>query len=234
MFALIKLQSVRRWNRLFSDRCQLTREREVLLDMCSPLRPPGDSVAAQVLAGGQAGGGKWAYCTWGRHCGSLTILADTSCEKHGNMDTLQARPCCETPLNTPHMFDQEGSVSSPLLSKQPHYNHTVLLHLVAWVWTGSSRRWGWAWGWRGRCPGWWYRHWAAGGRAPQMSFCSWDRSSADHTHTRNTTGQDASNVQMFSWQTLRIFGVVTSLISQSLVSTKAQLVHSLLFRFRLV
>lgn len=77
MFALIKLQSVRRWNRLFSDRCQLTREHEVLLDMCSPLRPPGDSVAAQVLAGGQAGGGKWAYCTWGRHCGSLTILADT-------------------------------------------------------------------------------------------------------------------------------------------------------------
>lgn len=111
----------------------LTGERDVLLDVRCSLRPPGDSEAAQVLAGGPAGGDKWACCTWDTHCGSLTTLADTSCEKHGNMGTPQARPCCETLLNTPHMFVQEDSVSSLLLSKQPHCSHTVLLHLVASV-----------------------------------------------------------------------------------------------------
>lgn len=176
--------------------------------ICSPLRPPGDSVAAQVLVGGQAGGDKWACCTWGRRCGSLTISADTSCEKHGNMGTLQAHLCCETLLNTPRMFDQEGSVSSPFLSKQPRCNRTVLLHLVAWVWTGSSKRWGWAWGWRGQCPGWWYRRWAAGGRTLQMSSCSRGRRSAiqGHTDTRYTIGQDASNLQMSGWQTQKSLG----------------------------
>lgn len=43
----------------------------------SPLRPPGDSVAAQVLVGGQAGGARWVCCTWGRRCGSLTTSAGT-------------------------------------------------------------------------------------------------------------------------------------------------------------
>lgn len=42
-----------------------------------PIRPPGDSVAAQVLAGGQAGGARWVCCTWGRRCGSLTTSAGT-------------------------------------------------------------------------------------------------------------------------------------------------------------
>lgn len=131
MFVLLKLQSVERGNRtLYSDRCQSTGECEVLRDVLSPLRPPGDSAAAQELVGGQAGGDKWACCTWDRHYGSLTILADTFCEKHGSTGTLQAHPGCETPLNTPHMFDQEGSVSSLLLSKQPHCSHTVLVHLV--------------------------------------------------------------------------------------------------------
>lgn len=49
--------------------------------LCSPLRLPGDSVAARMLVGAQAGGDKWACCTSGRHCESLTILADTW-EKH--------------------------------------------------------------------------------------------------------------------------------------------------------
>lgn len=48
-------------------------EPEVLLDTCPLLRPQGDAVAAQELVGGQAGGDIWAYCTWGRRCGSLTI-----------------------------------------------------------------------------------------------------------------------------------------------------------------
>lgn len=68
----------REWNRmLYRDRRHLTGECEVLLDLCSPLRPPGDPVAARVLVGGQAGGDKWVCCTWGRHCGSLAILGDT-------------------------------------------------------------------------------------------------------------------------------------------------------------
>lgn len=62
---------------LYRDRRHLTGECEVLLDLCSPLRPPGDPVAARVLVGGQAGGDKWVCCTWGRHCGSLAILGDT-------------------------------------------------------------------------------------------------------------------------------------------------------------
>lgn len=100
------------------------KSRGVLLDVRSTLRPPGDSEA--LVAGGQAGGDKWACCTWGTRCESLTILADTFCEKHGNTGTLQARPCCETLPSTPHMFDQVGSVSSPLLLKQPRCSRTAL------------------------------------------------------------------------------------------------------------
>lgn len=51
------------------------KSRGVLLDVRSALRPPGDSEA--LVAGGQAGGDKWACCTWGTRCESLTILADT-------------------------------------------------------------------------------------------------------------------------------------------------------------
>lgn len=140
--------------------------------MSSLLRSPGESVVVQMLVEVQIGDDISVCCTWDRRCGSLTILKDTSYERHVSMDTRPARLGCRTLLNTPRMFGREGSASSLLPSKRPHYNRISLSFFVVCVWTCSSRTRGWAWGWRGRCPGWWCRRWGAGGRAPPMSCCS--------------------------------------------------------------
>lgn len=49
----------------------------MLLDTSSLLRSPGESVVVQMLVEVQIGDDISVCCTWGRRCGSLTILKDT-------------------------------------------------------------------------------------------------------------------------------------------------------------